>query len=208
MRRRKAFYQVTEDAKYQGRPAELWVAETEVVLDRPARKNVGSKRFDVAGRPLALRYIVVQLRDGGGRVLAEWMLLTNASKRVKADHLARCYYWRWRIESYHKLLKSHGQELEQWQQATGIAIARRLLVAAMACVLVWQLEADTSKEAEELKEIVIRLSGRQMKRGRPHTAPALLAGLWPLLSMLALLEYADLDHLRQLAARIRFLNSG
>jgi Transposase DDE domain len=208
LRRRKAFSKVTEDAKYQGRPAELWVAETDVILDRPAKKNVRGKRFERAGRPLPLRYIVVQLRDGTGRVLAEWMLLTNAPKRATAEHLARCYYWRWQIESYHKLLKSHGQQLEQWQQATGIAIARRLLVASMACVLVWQLEADDSEEAKELKDIVIRLSGRQMKSDHPHTAPALLAGLWVLLSMLELLEYKDLDHIRRLAARIRFLNSG
>jgi hypothetical protein len=208
LRRRKAFSKVTDDAEYHGRPAELWVAETEVTLTRPAKKNVGGKRFELAGRALTLRYIVVQLRDGAGKVLAQWMLLTNAPKRTTAEHLAHCYYWRWRIESYHKLLKSHGQQLEQWQQATGIAIARRLLVAAMACVLAWQLEADTSEEAEELKEIVIRLSGRQMKHGRSCTAPALLAGLWPLLSMLELLEYTDLEHLRHLAARIRFLNSG
>ena len=162
------------------------------------------KAFEVAGRPLTLRYIVVQLRDGKGRVLAEWMLLTNASRCVHAEHLARCYYWRWRIESYFKLLKSHGQQLEQWQQETGPAIARRLLVASMACVVVWQLQADDSPQATELKAILIRLSGRQMKRNRPHTAPALLAGLWVLLSMLALLEHYDLDDLRRLAAQNPF----
>jgi hypothetical protein len=208
LRKRKKFSKVTDDAKYQGRAAELWVAETEVILDRPAKKNVDGKRFELAGRPLPLRYIVVQLRDGTGRVLAEWMLLTNAPKRATAEHLAHCYYWRWRIESYFKLLKSHGQQLEHWQQETGIAIARRLLVASMACVLVWQLEADDSEEAKELKDILIRLSGRQMKRSRPHTAPALLAGLWVLLSMLELLKHVNLDHLRQLAAGIQLLNTG
>ncbi len=74
----------------------------------------------------------------------------------------------------------------------------------MACVVVWQLQADRSPEAEELKTILIRLSGRQMKRKRPNTAPALLAGLWAMLSMLALLEHYDLDKLRRLAARISF----
>jgi hypothetical protein len=205
---RRAFCKVTENASYQGQPAELWVAETKVILDRPARKNVKDKRFEVAGRPLALRYIVVQLRDSRGKVLAEWMLLTNASKSVKAEHLARCYYWRWRIESYFKLLKSHGQQLEHWQQETGIAIARRLLVASMACVVVWELEGDNSKEAEELKDILIRLSGRQMKKDHPHTAPALLAGLWVLLSMLELLKHVDLNHLRQLAAPILLPSTG
>jgi hypothetical protein len=208
LEQRRAFCKVTENASYQGHPAELWVAETKVILDRPARKNVRDKRFELAGRPLALRYIVVQLRDGRGKVLAEWMLLTNASKSVKAEHLAHCYYWRWRIESYFKLLKGHGQQLEYWQQETGIAIARRLLVASMACVVVWQLEGDDSKEAEELKDILIRLSGRQMKKDHPHTAPALLAGLWVLLSMLELLKHVDLNHLRQLAAGILLPSTG
>jgi hypothetical protein len=208
LEQRRAFCKVTENASHQGHLAELWVAETKVILDRPARKNVRDKRFEIAGRPLALRYIVVQLRDGRGKLLAEWMLLTNASKSVKAEQLAHCYYWRWRIESYFKLLKSHGQQLEHWQQETGIAIARRLLVASMACVVVWQLQGDDSKEAEELKDILIRLSGRQMKKDHPHTAPALLAGLWVLLSMLELLKHTDLDHLRQLAAGILLPNTG
>jgi len=133
------------------------------------------------------------------------MLLTNAPKRVHAEHLARCYYWRWRIESFFKLLKSHGQQLEQWQQETGPAIARRLLVASMACVVVWQLQTDDTPQAMELKAILIRLSGRQMKRTRPHTAPALLAGLWVMLSMLTLLEHYDLEDLRRLAARTPFV---
>ncbi len=200
----KAFSKVTDEASYHGKAAQLWLAETEVILNRPAKKNVKGKRFQVAGRPLRLRYIVVQLRDWKGKVLAEWMLLTNASKSVHAEHLARCYYWRWRIESFFKLLKSHGQQLEQWQQETGPAIARRLLVASMACVVVWQLQADDTPQARELKTVLIRLSGRQMKRNRPHTAPALLAGLWGMLSMLALLEHYDLDDLRRLADTIPF----
>jgi hypothetical protein len=208
LRQRREFRKVTDDASYHGRPAQVWVAETRVLLTRPAKKNVGGRRFARAGRPLALRYIVVQLRDGKGKVLAEWMLLTNAARRVTADQLARCYYWRWRIESYYKLLKSHGHQLEHWQQETGPAVARRLLVASMACVVVWRLQADSSAAAEELKGILIRLSGRQMKRDCPHTAPALLAGLWVLLSMLELLEHQDLDRLRQLAAGIRFTDSG
>jgi hypothetical protein len=201
---REAFWKVTDEASYRGKAAQLWVAETNVILDRPAKKNVKGKRFQLAGRPLPLRYIVVQLRDGKGKVLAEWMLLSNAPKRVHPEHLARCYYWRWQIESFFKLLKSHGQQLEQWQQESGPAIARRLLVASMACVVVWQLQEDDAPQAVELKGVLIRLSGRQMKRKRPHTAPALLAGLWVMLSMLALLEHYDLDDLRRLAARIPF----
>jgi hypothetical protein len=193
------------DATYQGRAAQLWVAETDVVLHRPAKKNVAGRKYERPGRPLPLRFIKAQVRDLQGRVLATWMLLSNAPAAwAGAEKLARCYYWRWKIESFFKLLKSHGQQLEQWLQETGPAIARRLLIASMACVVVWQLQADDSPRAVELKKILVRLSGRQMKYGTTHTAPALLAGLWALLSTLALLEHHDLDDLKSLAEMIPY----
>jgi hypothetical protein len=198
----------TGGALYQGKPATLFVAETEVVLDRPAKKKIDGKSIEVPGSPLTLRYILVQVRNNG-QCLAEWMLLSNAPRDwATTEHLARCYYWRWRIESFFKLLKSHGQQLEQWQQETGPAIARRILVAAMACVVVWQLDHDDSPEAMEFKDVLVRLSGRQMKKKKRHTAPALLAGLWVLLSMLALLEHTDLEELKIIAARLPFSHTG
>ena len=196
-------------AQHQGRAARLFVTETDVVLDRPAKKNVQGRRFTKAGQPLTLRFLVVQVRDKPGqRVLAEWLLLSNVpASLADTARLARGYYWRWRIESFFKLLKSHGQELEQWQQRTGAAIARRLLVAAMACVVVWELQADDSPEAVELKQVLVRLSGRQTRRSRPHTSPALLAGLWVLNSMLSLTEHYSLTDLRRLAQSIPYLDS-
>jgi len=113
-----------------------------------------------------------------------------------------------RIESFFKLLKSHGHELEQWQQHTGPAIACRLLIAAMACVVVWELQADDSPKALEFKNVLVRLSGWQMKRKRPHTAPALLAGLWVLLSMLSLLDHYTLRDIRRLAAQVPYFDTG
>jgi hypothetical protein len=208
LRKSKAFRQVGR-AEYHSRPAQLWVAETSVVLDRSGRKRVGGRRVHCGGRPLALRFIVVQLRSSSGRVLAEWFLLTNAPLSwADAEKLAHCYYWRWRIESFFKLMKSHGQQLEHWLQESAPALARRLLVAAMACVVVWQLQRNHTPEAVVLKNVLIRLSGRQTKRARPHSAPALLAGLWALLSMLALLEHYKLSEIKQLAALIPCFDTG
>jgi hypothetical protein len=195
-------------ANYQGRAAQLWVAETTVVLHRAAKKNVQGRKYEKPGRALTLRLVVVQVRNGAGKALAQWLLLTNAPASIAAERLARCYYWRWRIESFFKLLKSHGQQLEHWQQTTGPAIARRLLIAAMACVTVWQLEADASPQAHELKTLLVRLSGRQTKRSKPITTPALLAGLWVLLSTLELLDHYRLPHLRQLVQQIPFQLTG
>jgi hypothetical protein len=171
-------------ALYQGRAAQLWVAETEVVLAQPARtmvpygrgKKKKKKQVSIPGPPLTLRLIVVQVRHDDDRILATWHLLSNAPTTwLSAEQLAHCYYWRWRIESYFKLLKSHGQQLEHWH-----------------------LQSDTSPAATQLKDTLIRFSGRQTKRHRPHTAPALLAGLWPMLTMMEYLEHHDLKDLKQL----------
>jgi len=81
------------------------------------------------------------LGDDGG-IVAEWTLLTNLlDDEVSAYEIALWYYWRWRIESYFKLLNSHGQEP---QPTSGLAIARRILVAWMVCVIVWSLQRDDS----------------------------------------------------------------
>ena len=106
------------------------------------------------------------------------------------------------IESYHKLLKGAGQQVEQWQQESAAALARRLLVAAMACVVVWRLARDQRPQAAAMREVLVRLGGRQMRRGkdaRGFTEPALLAGLGVLIPMLHLLETHDLDDLRRIA---------
>jgi hypothetical protein len=189
---------------YRGRHAVQYVAETEVVLHRPAKvrrpQTRGRQRQYVSGVPLPLRLIVSQVRTVDGRLLAQWLLWTNLPPVVDAGTVALWYYWRWRIESFFKLLKSAGQHVEQWQQENAEAIAKRLLVAAQACVLVWALARTTLPAAEPTRTLLIRLSGRLMKRHRPYTAPALLAGLWVLLAMLAVLEEYPVADLRRLAA--------
>ena len=198
--RRRGLFRETRRVLYHGESTQQQIAETTIRLTRPARpQRRNRKRKTVAGRPLTLRLIVAEVRNDQGRLLARWFLLTNLPPEIPAADLALWYYWRWRIESYFKLLKSAGHHLEQWQQETAAALARRLLVAPMACVVVWQLQRSEEPAAETLRTVLVRLSGRQMKRSQPVTAPALLAGLWTLLSMLQVLEHYDLSELRTLA---------
>jgi hypothetical protein len=184
-------------------PVRQWIAETEVTLDRPAQLhrviNGEKKRKIVPGPPITLRLIVSRIYDVKGQLVAEWLLLTNVPAEVSAAEVALWYYWRWRIESFFKLLKSSGQHVEQWQQRTAQAVARRLLVSSMACVLIWQLARSSEPEAVSLRDLLIRLSGRQMKKGQAFTMPALLAGLWTLLAMLDVLQQHDVKKLRELA---------
>jgi len=180
-----------------------YVAETEVTISRAARphRRVGGQtlpRKTITGAAIRLRLIVSQVRDKSGSVLAEWLLYSNLPGAVVAATIALWYYWRWSIESYFKLMKSAGQNLEQWQQETPRALLKRLIVASMACVVVWQIARAEGSEAEEFRRVLIRLSGRQMKWGVSYTYPALLAGLWPLLAMLDVLQHYEVDELRQM----------
>jgi hypothetical protein len=182
------------EALHHGKVVRQEVAEAEVTLNRPHKTRIDGKQHEVAGLPLKLRLVVTRLLDSQGNVVAHWTLLCNVwQNEASARWVAFWYYWRWRIESFFKLLKSHGQEMEHWQQESGEAIARRILVAAMACVFVWALERDDSAEAAETKAILIRLSGRSMKHGTTSTAPALLAGFMILLSLNDLLSHTDVD---------------
>src|SRR5512135_48970 len=101
-----------------------------------------------------------------------------------------------------KLLKGAGMHLERWQQETASAVAKRLLVASMACVVVWQLARSETVEAAEGRRLLVRLSGRQMKWGVEFTEPALLSGWWVLLALVRVLELHDLDDLLRLAQSV------
>jgi ABC-type nickel/cobalt efflux system permease component RcnA len=125
--------------------------------------------------------------------LTHWYLLSNVDQDVDASTIALWYYYRWRIESYSKLLKSGGQEIEHRQQESGLAILKRLLVVSMACSVVWSLQRDESGEATELKQTLVRLSGKSQKRRKPPTARTLLSGLFVLMMILGFLDSINYD---------------
>jgi hypothetical protein len=172
-------------ALYHGRKARLLVTEAEVVLHRPGKRNEGKKKVEIPGPPLPLRLVVTELRDLKGRVLARWLLLTNVpAELADAAMIAKWYYFRWRIEGLHKLLKKAGWQLESWLQRNGQRLLIKLLIALGACASIWDLERQHDVESEAFQRLLMQLSGRQTKRGREITTSGLLAGLWVLLGAL------------------------
>jgi len=168
-------------ARYHGRKARLYVAEAEVILHRPGQRNEGDRKVAVPGPALPLRLIVSEVRDLRGRVLARWLLLTNVPPGLAAAAtIARWYYFRWRIESLHKLIKSAGWQLESWLQRNGERLLIKLLIAFGACAAVWALERRHDAESEAFQRLLMELSGRQTKRTKAITTSGLLSGLWVL----------------------------
>jgi hypothetical protein len=205
LRQRQAFQKVRV-VDYKGQKVQQHVAEAAVVLHRRAqlKREVDGqrRRLYVRGAPLAVRLVVSELRRADGEVVARWLLWTNLPGEVDAATVALWYSWRWQIESYFKLLKGAGQHVEQWQQETGQRILKRLLVASMACVLVWQLARSVAPQATEARRLLVKLSGRQIEYGKEFTEEALLAGLWVLLAVVDTLEGYLPEELRQLAGFI------
>lgn len=211
------FQPVLDDSKQprmltiQAGTGRIEVAHTHVILHRPAKttlpgeKTAGGnkKKIEVPGVPLKLRFVVTRVVTENGETLAEWWLFSNVpEEEVEASQLGQWYAWRWRIETFHKLLKTSGMNAEEWQQETGEAYLRRLCVAVMACVTVWHLKREPSENAKRARNILIRLSGRQMKKGVEFTTPALLAGLEKLLAIDDLMQDEDLSEILALARQV------
>ena len=199
------------DILLDGKEAVQHVAEAQVVIKTASQKTRKIKGKLIStktpGPALALRLVVSRIVDMSGKELSRWMLLTNLPESVDAGKVAIWYYWRWRIESSFKLMKQAGLELEQWQQESGRSIIARLTVASMACALAWNLARSDHPGADEIRRLLVSLTGRQMKwdkgKGRrTFTEPALLAGLMILIPVLHALEKYDPKQLLQMIQQV------
>jgi hypothetical protein len=185
---------------YKNKEVYIYVNEVDILITRDTYQRTRNadgtlKRKRVKGEAIPIRFIVERLIDKEGEVVASWLLLSNVPNSVSSERIALWYYWRWKIESYFKLLKSSGFNLEQWQQKDPLALFKRLLIASYACVLVWKIEQDNTQRMQKIKKILIKLSGRLIERGKASTSSALLAGLWNYFSAMDLLEMYELDEL-------------
>lgn len=194
----------------KGKACDQWIAGAAVVMTRKGHSQKSAVQRPatepVAPQPLPVRLVVSRILNADGDVVAQWHLLSNVDDHVDAATLALWYYFRWQIESFFKLLKAAGHQLESWQQETARATFNRILIATQACVMAWRLMHGQDQPAKEACAFLVRLAGRQMKRDRPVTIPALLKGLFQLFAMLDTLDHYSIDELKHFAlvARQRF----
>ena len=98
---REPNYSFYKNVHYQGKQVALEVAGTEVVLTQKSNAKRSKGRYT----PLKAKMNCVRLKTVG-KTMAPWILLTNTG--ITAREAAQYDYYRWRIESYCKLLKSAG----------------------------------------------------------------------------------------------------
>ncbi len=187
--------------KYRKKDATIYVNEIDITITRDATRSNKSKDgktkiIKTPGDPLDLRFVVERLVDKDNNIVAQWILLTNVTDtNVTAETIANWYYYRWKIESYFKLLKSSGFNLEQWQQKEPLAIFKRLLVVSNSSMFIWKIANDNSANAKKLRDILIQLSGKQIQRGIDWTYPALLSGLESYLITIDMLRQFSVDEI-------------
>ena len=175
--------EMVKSIKYRKKDVTIYANECKITITRDATKSTRTedgktKIIKTPGKPLKLRFIVERLVDKDNNIVAQWILLSNLfDENVTADTLANWYYYRWKIESYFKLLKSSGFNLEEWQQRDPLAIFKRLLVVSNSSMFVWKIANDKSNNAKRIRDILIQLSGRQIQKDIEWTYPALLSGL-------------------------------
>ena len=190
--------------KYHKNQARLFVNECDVTITRDYSKmttdSVGKKKLiKIPGMPVKARFIVSRVVNRYNKVLATWMLITNVDKqKVDTKSIATWYYYRWNIESYFKLLKTTGFNLEKWQQEKPLALFKRLIVVALSIVLVFKLANSNDENAKKIREFLVKLSGKLMEYGVEYTLPALLTGLWVFLRLMDVLNTFSIEELNAL----------
>jgi len=185
----------------------IYVNEIAVEIRRDATKSVlqedGTRKvISTPGKTIKSRLVVERLVDMSGNIVAQWILLTNVPKDVDSKTIGIWYYHRWKIESYFKLLKTAGFNLENWQQETPQALFKRLLVVSYACLFVWKIQNSKDKNAPAIRKFLVQLSGRLIEKGKDYTAPALLAGLWVFMKIMNLLKIYDVEKLFEFKEQI------
>ena len=186
--------------QYHKKEVKIYVNSVDIQITRDSYIKVTDENGNVKqkkkkGNPVNTRFIVQRLIDEDNSVVATWLLLSNLGSDVDSKTIGLWYYYRWNIETYFKLLKSSGFNLEKWQQESAEAIFKRLLITSYACLLVWQIEHSNSENILEIKKFLVKLSGRLISRGKVSTSPALLAGLWSFFSTMDILELYDIEKL-------------
>jgi len=172
-----------KEIQYRNKTTSIYVNECDVEVRRDATTMIlsgeGKRKLQkTKGDTLKARFIVERLVDENNKVVAKWLLITNIiDKKVTTEALATWYYYRWKIESYFKLLKSSGFNLEEWQQIEPEALFKRLLVVSYSCILVWKIANDSSDNAQKIRKFLVTLSGKLIERNKEFTYPALLSGL-------------------------------
>lgn len=195
--------------KYKNKSVDIYVNKVDVEIRRATtkkRKDSDGKNRSTrtTGEPVKARLTVSKLVNSKGDIVETWILISNIFD-VSSEKITEWYWYRWKIESFFKLLKTSGFYMENWQEKSPEALFRKLLVVSYSSLLVWQIENSSGQNADKVKEFLVRLSGRGLEYGKKSTLPSLLAGLWVFFQMIETLNKFDKKDLLDVKSQLTSL---
>lgn len=191
--------QLRGEVERDGKRYEMWAGERKVTFEGKSLRGVKKgKAKPKEGKPVEMRVVVTELRRAG-KTEHRWVLLTKMTDPL--EQIVQIYLWRWRIERLFFFTKV-GLRLEQWQQQCGEKIARRLAVASLAAMVLYQVEGATEPEMVELRRWLATRGG-WLGRKKDAIGPlVLMRGLAQCIGALSLLEQLGAEGVRAMGAQL------
>jgi flagellar biosynthesis protein FlhF len=173
-------FSAPQAAMIRGKTAWLSVAEVRVKL-RPEPQDAGASAM--------LRCVVKRVVDAiTGKPLMHSYVLASANFEASAQQIVQWTAWRATAEPYFKLLAQGLLQLQDSRASGEVALPKRALVAAQACITVFLLQQEQAAWAETARRVLAQLTGRAVRSDRPVPGPALFEGLEKLFVLLDALE--------------------
>lgn len=152
---------------------ELYVGQTRVTMYGPSLRGVAKGRNrPEPGEALLVRVVLSELRQPGRKPL-RWVLLTNLPDPPLS--VVQAYLSRWKIERLFWLTKL-GFRLESWHQENALRIARRLLLAQLAALMIYQLMQPQDADSLKWTQRLARLGGWSGREQTPIGPTVLMRG--------------------------------
>lgn len=166
---------------YKGKAALQSTAEATVNL-RDSAKNMVSDSTDYIP---ALRCVVNRIvEQHSGKLLVQWYLLGNVGTQATAQQIVQWHHWRLAAEPYFTLLKQDIDQLGGCGQPGDVNMLKRLLVAGQASTTVWRLQHAQDSWAEPARNLLLQLTGKQLRSERAVPGAIIFEGLCKLYVLL------------------------
>jgi len=133
----------------------------------------------------ALRCVVTRIADArSGKLLAQSYGLSNLCSEVDAQQLAQWFAWSAEAEPCLRLVRQGLALCGGMGEPGDPHMFKRLLIAAQVATTVWRVQVATPAWADAARALLVQLTGKAMRPGRPASAAVLFAGMDKLFALL------------------------
>jgi flagellar biosynthesis protein FlhF len=162
---------------------------------KPALQSQAQLALRLRGAPAdapALRCVATRLVDArSGKLLSQTFVLCNLGPEIEARQITQWQAWATQAEPCLRLMRQGLQLCGGLGEPGDPHMHKRLLIAAQAATTVWRLQCAQGDWAERSRALLVQLTGKATRSGRPASASMLFAGMDKLFALLEALDTSD-----------------